>query len=613
VRFQLLQRLFSSLKKTTARFPYSMICALVACGLGIFIAENDLSEPEVMKLLMSIGLGVPLFLSIDLFGEARGLTESRALVAVRLLAWIFIAGFFYYALSEKGSIYYLRYAQASLICHLSVAFAPFLGRGSQQGFWQFNRRLFLRICLSFLYASVFFLGLALALASSDFLFGVSLHGKLYFDLWCFSAMVLQTLHFLAGVPEDFPALDNDPSFPPALKIFTQYLLLPLVVLYSAILYAYFIKVGWQQNWPKGYVGWLVAGESVFGVFCLLLLHPLFSGLDGEWLAKFRRLLYIAMPPLLVMLFIATAKRINEYGLTERRYLLIALGVWLWVLCFYFLFSKGKNIKAVPLSLAFVALATSFGPWGAYSLSLSSQLKRLMADLESHVLLVNGKFSPSKTGLNKADRDRIAAALDYLCEAHSAEVLRPWIDPGQWSAVEAGGAVSRYDYSSGYNAGPKSQPALIMQILGLEYKPEWTRSHPDGGMNAGALKSEIAFNAEDAFGALELRKYKWAADITSCGDQHAGKRYLAFLNLADSSIYLTGPDLKAVRIELQEIAASLVKAHAGIKEAKVPQDDLVVEGKSHGVSYRLVLSSLRLDDQGNNLRIASASGKLLFIP
>src|SRR5206468_13092632 len=105
--------------------------------------------------------------------------------ALLLFYWWVLGG-------DPGNARYLRYFQISLALHLAVALAPFLGRGEINGFWQFNRRLFLRFILSAIYAAVFFGGLALALAAVNNLFNAKIDEKIYPRLWLFTVFVFQT-------------------------------------------------------------------------------------------------------------------------------------------------------------------------------------------------------------------------------------------------------------------------------------------------------------------------------------------------------------------------------------------------------------------------------------
>lgn len=399
--------------------------------MAVGINESGIEDPAAFKLALTLLLGIPYFLALDLALERQqGSLRSRRWL-LRCLACLPLAFYFYYGCEDHGGAYYLRYAQFSLAAHLAVALAPFAGRGELRGFWQFNRSLFVRFCVSLLYAVVFFCGVAIALLALDGLLGVKIDPKLFLDLWYFSVMGLQTIHFLAGVPQDTAALDLDAEYPRGLKVFTLYLLLPLVFVYTLILYAYLVKIALPWDWLSGSVSWLVAADSVFGMLCMLLLYPLRLDPGHPWIGRLSRGFYMALSPLLGMLLISACKRIGQYGVTERRYLLLALGLWLLGLSVLAVFRRLENIKWIPLSLAILALGSSCGPWGAYSLSRRVQFKRLEALLTKNSLLCGGTLCRAKTRLRSARRTAnpwLSSWTTYAVSTglpHFQAYLSPW--------------------------------------------------------------------------------------------------------------------------------------------------------------------------------------------
>ena len=111
----------------------------------------------------------------------------------------------------------------------------------------------MRFLLAYLYSNVLFLGLAIALASADHLFGFDVEENNYLYLFAIIAGVFNTWVFLAGVPKDLNTLNQTTDYPKGLKLFTQYILLPLVSLYFVILIAYELKITIEWNWPRGTV------------------------------------------------------------------------------------------------------------------------------------------------------------------------------------------------------------------------------------------------------------------------------------------------------------------------------------------------------------------------
>jgi hypothetical protein len=164
-----------------------------------------------------------------------------------------LAGWYALAPALPGLVWNTRLAVLLLGLHLEVAAAPYLGelrRGADTpGFWRYNQTLLLRLLTSGLYMGVLFAGCGLALVAERELFSWYLESETFGQLFVLLATLFHTWFFLAGVPADFAALEQEVPYPKGLKVFTQFVLLPLVGLYVAILYAYLGRVIIQWELP----------------------------------------------------------------------------------------------------------------------------------------------------------------------------------------------------------------------------------------------------------------------------------------------------------------------------------------------------------------------------
>lgn len=174
------------------------------------------------------------------------------------------------------------------------------------------------------------------------------------------------------MPVHVPELEQSHTYPKGLKVFTQFVLLPLVTLYLVILYLYFGKIVLQWEWPQGWVSVLVLCFSIAGVLSLLLIHPIRFEAGNAWMRTFFRWFYRALFPLIILLILTIWRRVSEYGITEPRYVVLALALWLFCTALYFLLSSQKNIKFIPVTLSLVALIMAFGPFNAFQVSAWSR-------------------------------------------------------------------------------------------------------------------------------------------------------------------------------------------------------------------------------------------------
>src|SRR5690606_24507962 len=134
-------------------------------------------------------------------------------------------------------------------------------------------------------------------------------------------------------------LNHVNTFPKGLKIFVQYILIPLAIIYLLILYAYSAKILVEWNLPNGWVSMLILWYAVFGILAILLAYPLRDDTDNPWVRLYSRFFFVGLLPLILLLFIAVGVRIGDYGVTELRYYVVLLGIWLMMMALYFIFSK----------------------------------------------------------------------------------------------------------------------------------------------------------------------------------------------------------------------------------------------------------------------------------
>jgi hypothetical protein len=430
MKFPSIKSLADNFTATLRRFPLEIGFALLGTIAGTIAIElnenNRIFESWCMRAVMIANLGLLLSLSATLYTRSIKQPPAKKAIIRLIAALIAILLIFLIDPSERQADY-TRFFLLSLSFHLLVAFAAFTGKGRLQGFWQFNKTLFLRFLTSVLYAVVLYLGLAAAIGAMNFLFNLKIEWQTFAILWAWTAGVFTTIFFLAGVPPDAVLLDDDLTYPKGLKIFTQYVLIPLSTVYVAILLAYEIKILIQWKLPKGLVSNLILGYAVFGILSLLLLYPVREQSENKWLKTYARSFYFLLLPLLVLLFVAVGARISSYGITEYRYFLILLAFWLLFISVYFLFFRKQNIKLIPVSLCILTLLAVYGPQSAFSVSMYSQRNSLVNFFEKNHAVKNGKIIPVVGNkITRKDGSQAVANLKYFIDNYDLAPLQPYI-------------------------------------------------------------------------------------------------------------------------------------------------------------------------------------------
>jgi hypothetical protein len=412
-------------QRTARRFPFVLAAGILSAIAAILLMEELGSERLYQRLLVAGTLGLPLFTALRVIGERRHAPPLvQAVLGLGGVLLLVLVGALWWTWSEP--VQFTRYVQLSAAFHLLAAIAPITRAPAGRPFWEYNRMMFERVLTAAIYTIVLFAGLALALAAVDQLFGVDVSGTAYGRLWATIVFVGGTWILLGGVP-DLEQLDRAAEYPAGLKVFAQYILIPIVAVYLVILTLYFAKVLITWEWPSGWIGWLVTGVAVAGIFALLLVHPVAQEAGNRWVTAYARGFFAALLPSVVMLWLAVGQRVAQYGITERRYFLIVLSAWLAVIAVQQLVTRSRGIAVIPASLCAAAVITLAGPWGAYRVSERSQVGRLADLLERNGRLVEGRARPSTAPVPEADSREISATLRYLAETHGTAAIAPWFE------------------------------------------------------------------------------------------------------------------------------------------------------------------------------------------
>ncbi len=449
--------------RTLRRFPIVLLNAAAGTAAAVILLEHEgpAQSTILFKVLFAAVLGMPLLIMIALSAEKRRWSAGAALAAqcAGVLALAAYAWTIPSDLSNAPEIHYYRLLLIAAGLHFCVAVVPFAGPGGTNGFWHYNKALLMRAITAGLFSGVLYAGLAVALAALDNLFGVTVGPKRYGELWIVTVGMFMTWFFLGGVPEDLDALEESGDYPTVIKIFAQYILLPLVLVYLVILYAYTGKILLSWEWPRGWVSGLILGFATAGMLMQLLFHPIRDRAENVWIKNASRWFYLAMVPLVAMLLMAVWRRVSEYGVTEGRYIAVVTGLWLAAIVLYFIVSRDKSIKAIPASLGAVALAVSFGPWGAFAVSESSQVERLREILTRTSVLVDGTVRPPAAPVPFEETKQISSIIEYLHNVHGYDRIQPWFRE-RLRTDPAGGSFAYKD------------PAAVTKMMGVDYVRVW---------------------------------------------------------------------------------------------------------------------------------------------
>ena len=195
-----------------------------------------------------------------------------------------------------------------------------------------------------------------------------------------------------------------------LRLILNFILSPAVIIYTIILYTYFIKIVFEWDLPKGGVAWMVMG-FITAALIGRMAQSILSQRYYDWF--YSRFTLIAIPPL-IMYWIGSIYRIRLYRFTESRFYLMVAGV-LMTLFVLMLFNK-RTRRYQLMALIFgaaIILFTYIPGISAKSIGLACQKQRLTE------LISELKLMDAKTGkLNDEIEDMRRIRQDsLLCEQY----------------------------------------------------------------------------------------------------------------------------------------------------------------------------------------------------
>ncbi|MEO0037837.1 MAG: hypothetical protein RIQ59_1048 [Bacteroidota bacterium] len=419
----------SKVKALLFNYPLVLLMSLATVIVIIYGIERDSRDEEAYLLLrlgMTFALGISSQFALKMLAQRikNGLIWQMAGI-------LFLVGFFFVFPSEEknfSEVYGFIIVPTFILSHLLVAFISFTKKENEEdNFWQYNKNLFINLFLTAVFTGVLTSGVQLAILAVQELFNFNFEGKIYFETFVTLSIFGSSFIFLLFNESGLDYLEKEGPYPVVLKFFTQFILIPLLIIYVVILYFYCLKITINWELPRGWVSYLVLAYSIVGIFALLLVHPLHKEKTKSWIILFSKIFYYTLIPLIVLLFVAIFTRVLQYGYTEARYFVLLISVWLTAVVLYFIFFKKATIKFIPISLfTFGVFALIFPYFNAFSVSKRSQENQLKQILIENKLLVNGLID-FKAPIVDSVKTEVENKFEFLCERMDKVYLKTFLD------------------------------------------------------------------------------------------------------------------------------------------------------------------------------------------
>ena len=421
---------FNSIKNTFKRFPFTIISAILATIFLILSTFDEYAEAYNKKML-SFGLvfvfGIFLYAFIKLFNEGlRNYYDLKNLKnnnLFKILSYVITLPILYgvyelvYHENKVLEFYDNNFIYFTLIAALVVG-TSFVGKFNyHKDFVVYVAKILRAFIISNIYSFIVFVGISGIIFALNSLFKFNFGSSVYLRVAIFSFILFNVVTFFS----DFPKVRDsftDYKYPKAFRILLVYIITPIVIIYTAILLAYFVKILVLWQIPNNLIVNLVIWFASFSIVYLFFL----SRVDSiTFINKFKIVFPFTLFPLLGMMFFAIYLRIKEYGMTENRYIVIAVGLWIFLSLIYYIFYRENSNISIPIFLSVIILITGIGPASATSLSIRSQNARFEKLLRDNKMIAGEEIKPN-INIESDAKSQIVDIVSYMVRTDRVDKL-----------------------------------------------------------------------------------------------------------------------------------------------------------------------------------------------
>jgi hypothetical protein len=243
----------------------------------------------------------------------------------------------------------------------------------------------------------------------------------------------------------------------------------------------------------------------------------------------------------------------------------------------------------------LAIAASFGPWGAVSVSGRSQLARLHDLLVRHGLLVDGRIVEAKAAVPFADQKNISSLIDYIRKTERASAIIPWFPKNPES-------------DNSFNS------EAAMHAMGLKYIGEWQEK--DNGESIYLRGDDGLVTAVTGYDYVVLQSLStsWSVNNNTAtnatkisADGSKGPLEISY-RLKDGILNVRVEGHGAIDFDLKPLVENRI---AGGPPPYIDDKPMVMDAETGGLRLRLILQNISATKKEKSLTIDNIAVRLLI--
>ena len=407
------KKLLLHFKSGFERFPVTIILVFMHFITGIYIAEvRNFQSDEFIEINFLLFGSIFITAMFEMLYEKYFYKKNRWLVrgVYSVITFVVSIIFFveYLRTNDYYNVYFFTLIPISMVLFLLI---PILRKKDNRE--KYLQSVFSNFVTTGIFTAVLWIGIEIILATVNYLFfysGDSLFFRLTTYSFWFITEVFGASLFLSLLKKPDDNLENY-EFPFIFNLLIKFAIIPLIIIYTGVLYIYMARVIISMHLPKGLISHLVLWYTAFSVFIMILITP-FTQKD-KFFENFKKYFpYFSILLIFASLF-AVFQRTYQYGITENRYyVLISI---FWLLFCIILYIRNMNVTGVFISLIICFIISVYTPLSAKNVSNFSQSQRLKRILVKYGALKDGKISKITQKLTNRQGSQIHTTIQYISD------------------------------------------------------------------------------------------------------------------------------------------------------------------------------------------------------
>jgi hypothetical protein len=242
------------------------------------------------------------------------------------------------------------------------------------------------------------------------------------------------------------------------------------------------------------------------------------------------------------------------------------------------------------------LIISFGPWGVFRVSETSQVHRLQELLIKNKILVDGHIQKISTKVPQDDSRQISSILSYLHEIHGYNRIQPWFRESL--KVDSLGERLR-----------TKEPANIAQLMGIEYTNVW---YSAAGNDIWLRSNRGGVIDLDGYDRMIRQQYIsrefWKKDFTDLNFLYRVNPDL------DTITFAVTPEEKlpdSLRIDLHPLINQLMADYGNFNINNIAPEKMMLSKESQTLKIKIYFRNIKLHKEENEIKPVQYSVDILY--